>query len=286
MGQVLGSYSVYRHSRDCRGYRHVMHHWHDPDGMGTLVCLHGAGVAAELTWESMATALQGYRDVYCPDLRGMGRSHPLGDTEIPFTAHAIADDVADWLRHCHVTSYDLVGYSFGGLVALLLHDRGPTARRLVLIESALFERASIDVLRDLRQRYADVADQLLTDTDPSAGVLCFLELVAPFRSRHPRVERMTIQRLSARPAGFAFALKAVNEAAWTLDRASLIASVPRTLAILGGNSRPESQALSRQLAETHSHWSVEVIPGVDHALPYQKPGQVAQAIMRFLGRED
>ena len=134
MGQVLGSYSVYRHSRDCRGYRHVMHHWHDPDGMGTLVCLHGAGVAAELTWKSMATTLQGYRDVYCPDLRGMGRSHPLGDTEIPFTAHAIADDVADWLRHCHVTSYDLVGYSFGGLVALLLHDRGPTARRLVLIE--------------------------------------------------------------------------------------------------------------------------------------------------------
>lgn len=278
---ALASYAVSSHSRDWLGYRHVMHHWHDPQGEGTLVCLHGAGVAAELTWEPMAATLQGYRDVYCPDLRGMGRSHPLDYDETPFSAQMVADDVAEWLTSFAVTTYDLVGYSFGGLVALLLHQRGPTARRLALIESALLERASIDVLRDLRQQYAEVADDLLVAPDPSAAIIRFLDLVAPFRSRHPRVERMTIQRLSARPEGFAYALKAVNEAAWMVDRAQIIASAPRTCAILGGHSRTESHALSRHLAETVPHWSVEVIPGVDHALPYQKPRQVADTLMRF-----
>lgn len=272
-------------TREADGYHHVMHHWHNPSGHGTLVLLHGAGVAAELTWGAMAPTLTGYRDVYCPDLRGMGRSHPLAYQEKSFTASQVADDVASWLTDRSVLHYDLVGYSFGGLVALLLHQRGPRAQRLVLIESALLERASVNVLRELRAQYATVADQLLTAGDPSVAVTAFLDLVAPFRSRHPRVERMTVQRLAARPIGFAFALKAVNEAAWSMDRGALVAAAPPTCCILGGKSRPESHEFARHMAETHASWAVEVIAGVDHALPYQKPRQVAQAIQRWFGRE-
>ncbi|MGA1206802.1 MAG: alpha/beta fold hydrolase [Litorivicinaceae bacterium] len=281
---MLGTYLRQQLTRESDGYHHVMHHWHDPSGTGTLVLLHGAGVAAELTWEAMAPTLSGYRDVYCPDLRGMGRSHPLDYQETPFTATQVADDVAHWLLDHSVETYDLVGYSFGGLVALLLQQRGRRARRLVLIESALLERASITVLRELRAQYSEVADQLVTADEPSTAVTAFLDLVAPFRSRHPRVERMTVQRLAARPLGFAYALKAVNEAAWSLDREELIAAAPPTCCVLGGKSRPESHAFARQMAAISADWSVDVIAGVDHALPYQKPRQVAHAIQHWFGR--
>jgi len=277
----LGRYQVQLRTRQAHGYHHVMHHWHDPAGLGVLICLHGVGVAAELTWEAMAEGLQGYRDVYCPDLRGMGRSYPLDDRETAFTAVQVAQDVRDWLDALRVTDYDLVGYSFGGLIALLLHSIGPRAARLALIESALLERADLHVLRTLRGQYAVVTDRLLAGGDPTDGVVAFLDLVAPNRSRHPRVERITVQRLAGRPAGFAYALRAVNQAAWDLDRDALLGAAPTTLSVLGGKSRPEAHALHLALASARPDWSVAVIPGVDHALPYQKPRQVADCIMKF-----
>ena len=71
---------------DLDDYRLAVHVSHNPSGTGDLILLHGAGVASESTWYSMLSAVQSYRRILCPDLRGMGRSHASGFEDPPITA--------------------------------------------------------------------------------------------------------------------------------------------------------------------------------------------------------
>ncbi len=155
---------------------------------------------------------------------------------------------------------------------------------MVLLEPALLERASLDALRELRSRYAEASASLLTEDDPVIGVTQFLDLISPNRSTHPRVERMTVQRLASRPKGLAYALMAVNDAAWQIDRMELIDQAPRTLSLVGSKSVDDAHAFHQILAISKEQWFYQSVPGVDHALPYQKPSVCADLICAHFGR--
>jgi pimeloyl-ACP methyl ester carboxylesterase len=269
--------SVQRILRD--DYCIAVHLFENPLGRGDLILLHGAGVASEATWYPMISGFSHYRRVICPDLRGMGRSHALDFEDRPITAGLVADDMTYVLRRYDVNQCHMVGYSFGGLIALMVNARLPKViSALVLLEPALLERVSIDALRTVRAKYSEAADALLTEADPTVGVTRFLDLIAPQRSKHPRVERMTVQRLASRPKGLAYALMAVNEAAWQVDRTTLINRAPRTLSLVGSKSIDEAHALHRSLMKSRHDWIYQSVAGVDHALPYQKPGVCAALI--------
>lgn len=270
---------------DLDDYRLAVHVSHNPSGTGDLILLHGAGVASESTWYPMLSAFSSYRRVLCPDLRGMGRSHASDFEDHPITAEAVADDIGDLLTEFSVTHCQMVGYSFGGLIALMVNALNPgSVSDLVLLEPALLERMSIDELRIVRSQYAMAASALLSDGDPVVGVTQFLDLISPNRSTHPRVERMTIQRLVNRPKGLAYALMAVNEAAWHVDRMALIDQAPPTLSLVGSKSVEDAHAFHRILATSKSQWRYQSVPGVDHALPYQKPSVCADLICAHFGR--
>jgi pimeloyl-ACP methyl ester carboxylesterase len=264
-------------------YRIAVHCWEYPTGDKDLLLLHGAGVASELTWYPLVASFQCYRRVFAVDLRGMGRSHAPDWVDRPLQLAQLADDLDSVAFEFAIETVDLVGYSFGGLVSLLWNARHPNrVRRMALIEPALLERESLTELRQVRAGYADAVAALLDGSDPTEGVRKFLDLIAPARSRHPRVERMTIQRLASRPLGLAYALQAVNEAAWHLDRMALLDQMPPTLSVIGGKSPEAAHALHRRLADTREEWGYEVIAGVDHALPYQKPDALARCLLQHL----
>lgn len=266
-----------------RGYRHAIHLWETSEGTGDLVLLHGAGVASEATWYPMLPEFKSFRRIICPDLRGMGRSHSLDFIDRSVTVDEVVDDVLAILTHYSINQCQMVGYSFGGLIALLVN----AARRelvcdMVLLEPALLERASLGALRAVRAHYADAAAALLSKDDPSIGVRQFLDLIAPHRSKHPRVERMTVQRLASRPEGLAYALMAVNEAAWHIDRMQCIECAPSTLSLIGSKSIDEAHEFHQILAASRGNWHYQSVMGVDHALPYQKPGLCARLIVEHL----
>lgn len=251
-------------------------------GNGDLLLLHGAGVASEATWYPMSTAFSQYRRVLCVDLRGMGRSHALDYQDRPLIRDVLCDDIEAVARAFGLQCVDLVGYSFGGMLALLWRQRSPNrVRRLCLIEPALLERSDLDALRDLRAAYRRVAERLLEDADPAAGVLQFLDLVSPNRSRHPRVERLTVQRLAARPKGLAYALMAVDDASWTVDRAQLSDFTTPALSLVGSKTPAPAHQLHQQLASERVHWQYRSVAGVDHAAPYQKPLVIASLCAEF-----
>ena len=266
-------------------YRIAVHIAENLEGVGDLVLLHGAGVASEATWYPMLSAFQSYRRVICPDLRGMGRSHAYDFEDRSITASVVAGDLDAVLDELSVSRCQMVGYSFGGLIALMANAVNPgVVDDMVLLEPALLERASLDALRELRSRYAGASASLLTEDDPVIGVTQFLDLISPNRSTHPRVERMTVQRLASRPKGLAYALMAVNDAAWQIDRMELIDQAPRTLSIVGSKSVDDAHAFHQILAASKERWFYQSVPGVDHALPYQKPGVCADFICAHFGR--
>ena len=154
---------------------------------------------------------------------------------------------------------------------------------LVLLEPALLERASLTALRELRSRYAIAASLLLTEGDPIVGVKQFLDLISPNRSRHHRIEHVTVQRLASRSGGLAYTLMAINQAAQRIDRMGLIDQAPRTLSLVGSKNVDDAHAFHHMLAASKDIWFYRSVSGVDHAMPCQKPGVCAQFICEHFG---
>ena len=125
---------------------------------------------------------------------------------------------------------------------------------------------------------------LLSDGGLVVGVTQFLDLISPVRSTHPRVERMTIQRLLNQPTGLSHAWMAINEAASQIDRMALIDRAPPTLSLVGSKSAEDAHAFHSILVTSKSQWRYQSVPVVDHALPYQKQSVCADWICAHFGR--
>lgn len=109
-----------------------VHRYGDPAG-SPLVLLHGvSGHGAR--WRRTAERYLADRRVLAPDLRGHGRS----PYEPPWTAERHVADVLAVLDAEGVEQADLVGHSFGGLIAVhLARTASRRVRRLVLLDPAI-----------------------------------------------------------------------------------------------------------------------------------------------------
>ena len=269
-----------RHER--QGWVLCVRRWHNPHGAGSLIALHGAGVAGELTFAPMLPQLQGYRDVWVPDLYGAGDSvHEQG--EMPFEITDLVEHLLEFTSDNNIQDYDLIGYSFGGLVAMMVAQH-PQVRRLVLVEPALMESLSWADTMARRARYVDATAPLLAGLDPVQAVSAFLDIVSPMRSRHPRVESRVVARLAHRPLGLAYALDAVGRHAQRFDREAVVAALPPTLSLVGSRTPDVAHGLHQALASRRDDWRYLSVAGVDHALPYQKPAVVAEASVKWFKR--
>ncbi len=129
-----------------------------------LLLVHGNGgsigsLAAQIEY------FRGRRQVIAMDSRDQGRS---GDSEDPLTYERMTDDLAALLDHLEVGPVDVLGWSDGGIEALLLGMRYPDkVKRLVAMspnlnpsEEALYPetialtREMLDSMRDRGARHA------------------------------------------------------------------------------------------------------------------------------------
>lgn len=256
---------------------------------GRLLLLHGAGVAGELTWSGILRRLSHWHEVLVPDLRGMGQTRAPDGIERPFTVEQVRDDVLQLLDQRGWFDFDLAGYSFGGLIAMLVAQSRPgVVKHTALLEPALMERADLATLQRVRQDYSDTAAAMRSGdaAQRQTGIVKFLDRVSPHRSSSTRVEQATIHRLAHRPEGFSYALDAVTDAVNRLDREALFAAQRQVMTFYGGRSPEPLQQFHRQMAETRTDWQCVEVPGTDHALPYQKPQRIARGLDQFYGIVD
>ena len=110
-------------------------YYYEVHGKGEpLVLLHGGLMSTDSFAPAMPT-FTGGRQVILVDLQGHGRT-TLGNR--PIRCEAIADDIDTLLGQLGRTQVDVLGYSFGGCVALRLAVQHPDRVRRLVLASTVF----------------------------------------------------------------------------------------------------------------------------------------------------
>jgi pimeloyl-ACP methyl ester carboxylesterase len=242
-----------------------------------LLLLHGGGVAGGVTWGGILPHLKHWNEILVPDLRGTGKTRYPDHQEHGFEAEEVVADLAALLDHLDWDKFDLGGYSYGGLIAMLLKAARPAAvENTYLLEPALLGKMSDAESTRSRELILHAARRLRELENVGEGLELFLDAVAPNRSRGSKNEEIIRSRLSHRPAGLACAIECVSHAAKRLDRQQLIADQANVSSFIGGRSHPAVYQLCQEIAAERNDWTCHLIQGADHALPFQKPEIIAE----------
>ncbi len=243
-----------------------------------MVMVHGSGVAGEYTWTYVSDYLNGWSEVLLIDLAEMGQSYFL--TEQPWRASAYAQQLQELLQRLDWTSFDMAGYSFGGMVAWAWLQQHDLHGRLFLLEPAMLGGCDADVLLSKAADYRQLSHQLATKPQEQALYRHFLDIVSPKRPDNAQADRLTMQRLAENPAGFARALATV--AAELEQHAPMFVEWQPPVAGMSfvGSLSPQTmherhQQLARDSVEP---WQYVNIPGADHRLVYSHSRQIASAM--------
>jgi 2-succinyl-6-hydroxy-2,4-cyclohexadiene-1-carboxylate synthase len=176
-----------------------------------ILALHGfTGTGA--TWTGLGEALRGGRRVIAPDLLGHGESSaPVEPAR--YAIERQADDLAALLSALDAHPADVLGYSMGARLALVLARRHPGAVRRLVLESP---SAGIPdaAARAGRQR-DDEAFAAQLERDGLAAFVDAWEAQALFASQQglPREvrERQRLERLSHDQRGLAASLRGAGQ---------------------------------------------------------------------------
>jgi pimeloyl-ACP methyl ester carboxylesterase len=96
----------------------------------TLVFLHGGGDSGERSFARQLDVFSEHHHIVAPDQVGQGRTPEVPG---PLSYTAMMDDTAALLRALNLQHVDIVGFSDGGILALMLAVRHPElVRRLVI----------------------------------------------------------------------------------------------------------------------------------------------------------
>jgi len=242
-----------------------------------LLLLHGGGVAGRLTWGGIVPRLEHWSEILVPDLRGTGKTRYPDHVEHGFEAEEVVGDMVALTDHLGWERFDLGGYSYGGLVAMLLKERlGERVEKTFLFEPALLGKMRRDELAASRDWLLQAASRLKDAEQTEAGLEIFLDAVAPNRRRGSKSETVMRERLSRRPAGLACAVECVSHASRRIDRDALIAAQAHVSSFVGERSHPDVYRYCQAIAEHRADWLCHLIQGADHALPFQKPDAIAR----------
>jgi pimeloyl-ACP methyl ester carboxylesterase len=231
--------------------------WHEVRGEGRpVVLLHGAFAGAS-SWSAQTPALAraGYR-VHVPERRGHAHTP---DVPGPLTYDAMADDTVAYLDRVVGGPADLVGWSDGAVVALLVARRRPElVGRLVLIGQYYNSSGKVP---------DGLVDQLVAGGDEVMGLLrAEYDLVSPDGPEHfPVVYAKTIQMVATEPE---------------IDLAFLRAVAAPTL-VLQGDRDEVTLEHGAAVAAALPQGRLAVLPGT-HALPVENPEVVNALLLWFL----
>jgi pimeloyl-ACP methyl ester carboxylesterase len=169
---------------------------------------------------------------------------------------------------------DLVGTSWGGVIAALVAAHHPTrVRTLVLADSTRGSGTSPERAAAMRARVTELIDQ---------GPERFAAVRAPRLTApdcDPAVAKAVRAEMSrVRLAGYGGAAEFMA----VTDTGDLLAGldVP-TLVLVGEHDRVTGVAESRLLADTVPGACFALIPGAGHAAVTERPAEVAAALLRF-----
>lgn len=261
-----------------------------PAGAPRLVVLHGGpGAQHDYLLPQMLALADAYQLIFY-DQRGGGQSRTTDPTPITWRTHV--DDLALLVRELAIDPLSLVGYSWGGLLAMLyavsaFDGAARPPARLVLIDPAPITRAHRDVfeaelarrqnaprIRALREA---LAASRLRERDPDAYRRRAFELsVAGYFADPDRARQLTPFRVIAR----------VQASVWNslgdFDLQAALARVRCPTLILHGRQDPIPLAASEAAAGALPDARLVVLDDSGHVPYVEAPNELFAAIRRFL----
>lgn len=97
-----------------------------------ILMLHGNGEDMEIFKDVLLLLLQA-KSFVLMDSRLHGQSHPLENGSRRLSYEAIASDALALMEHLGIGEYDVIGYSDGGIAALMMAMRSKSIRRIMTI---------------------------------------------------------------------------------------------------------------------------------------------------------
>jgi len=224
-------------------------------GHGDPVLLLHGGLSNKLSWFSQIPWLVAAgRRVVLIDTRGHGNSTP-GNAGLSY--ELFAEDTLQVLDRLGIQRTDIIGWSDGGIIGLLLGLEAPQRVRRIVAISANFHPSGLIPEANEAQPSQNKISQWLRSWWSGAG------------QRHAALEAE---------------IKALWRTAPQLNHTDLQAITAPTLVIVGENDII-GLAHSSELAKVLANGSIEIVPDAGHAAPVTHARQINQLIAGFLGIE-
>lgn len=238
-----------------------------------LLCVHGVGSYLE-AWEGVAERLSDRFRILTFDLRGHGRSSKVGGR------YEIDDFVGDVLAladHAGFESFNLAGFSLGGLIAqrlALTHQQ--RVRRLVLL-ATVAGRNEEERERVVTRLAALQAGDRGSHYDASLSRW----LTEGFQERNPELIAQLRQRNAENdPECYAAAYRVLAQT----DFGGLIDQIRVPVLIATGEEDAGSNPrMALYMHERISGSQLHILPGLRHSILTEAPEQVAGLMRSFLG---
>ncbi|MBY8882693.1 alpha/beta fold hydrolase [Actinacidiphila acidipaludis] len=236
--------------------------WYETDGTSgePLLLLHG-GFCTNDTWGAQRADLAAAYRVFLPERRAHGHTP---DVEGPLTYQAMAEDTVAFLERVVGEPAHLVGWSDGGIVALLVAAARPDLVRKAVVIGATFRPAA--------ECWAEpgMLDAMTPDSADLAFFREMYEAVTPDGAGHwPAAAAKTLDMWRGQP---------------TLTAEDLAAVRAPTLVMVGDDDMmtlEHTSALYRSLADAR----LAVVPGASHLVPLEQPGSVNRMILDHLAQD-
>lgn len=238
-----------------------------------LICIHGVGSYLE-AWEGVAERLSDRFRILTFDLRGHGRSSKVrGRYEID----DFVGDVLALADHAGFDSFNLAGFSLGGLIAqriALTHQR--RIRRLVLLATVAGRT------EEERERVeARLAALQAGDRGSHYDASLSRWLTEGFQAENPELITKLRQRNAENdPECYAAAYRVLAQT----DFGGLLDQIRVPVLIATGEEDAGSNPrMALYMHERITGSKLHILPGLRHSILTEAPGQVAGLMRDFLG---
>lgn len=226
----------------------------DPDAPPVLVLHGGLGFIESMHYQ--ISALAGSRFVVAPDARGHGRTT---DADVPITYERMAADTVRLMDRLGIARADIVGWSDGGIIGLIIAMEHPLrVRRLVAIGA----NYSIDGLSALPPEDASALGEVL------APARSFYFDVAPDPAHWDVFSGKVLRMWRTSP----------NYSALDLAR------IEAPVLVMAGENDSIKRLHTEEMAQAIPDATLDIVPGASHFLPLEMPERANASILTFLGR--
>jgi pimeloyl-ACP methyl ester carboxylesterase len=211
----------------------------------TLLLLHGGGDSGEHSFERQIDVFSLHHRIIAPDQVGQGHTP---DVTGPLSYTSMAQDTATLLKSLKLSRVDVVGFSDGGILALMLAVRHPELVRRLVISGVNIAPEGLTP-----QELAGLRDAQITKPTTIGEKLAKLWLTSP------------------------------TEAELNL---AMLAKIDRPVLVISGDR--DAITLEHTLLIFHALPQAElcVLPGTDHATFSGRPEWLNPIISAFLDRPD